>query len=149
MTRSSPTLHIETDKSNHENHESNPKFVPLLESDSGWPTEQRLCSRISVSEIAGRLDIGRFAMYATLEQDLARNPPGSAADHHAVRLCAMGTYLRNAAWPSNFRRSGTGIEPGSSLWLFPRESGLIGSDPIWAILGNARWRRWHMRHFQQ
>lgn len=52
------------------NHESNPKFVPLIESDSGRLTEERLCSRMSVPEIARRLDIGRLAVYAMLEQGI-------------------------------------------------------------------------------
>jgi excisionase family DNA binding protein len=46
---------------------------PLSDSNSGHPTETpagRLTSRISVPEIARRLNIGRLAVYAMLDQGI-------------------------------------------------------------------------------
>jgi excisionase family DNA binding protein len=46
---------------------------PLKDSDSGHPTEvlaEQLHNRMSVPEIARRLDIGRLAVYTMLEQGI-------------------------------------------------------------------------------
>jgi excisionase family DNA binding protein len=70
MTRSSPTLHIETGKRNHEKPRKQPKVRSTHRIRFRAPTEERLCSRMSVPEVARRLEIGRLAVYAILEQGI-------------------------------------------------------------------------------
>ena len=56
-----------------EARENQPLSEPRKDTDSGHPTgplEKRPCSRITVPEIARRLDIGRLAVYAMLEQGI-------------------------------------------------------------------------------
>ena len=79
--------------------------TPIRDSDSERPTdaiEERLRSRISVPEIARRLDIGRLAVYAMLEQGIL---PG-------IRLGRRWIITRHAY--EQWERT-CGMRPGTGL----------------------------------
>jgi len=78
---------------------------PLSASNCGHPTEtpaERLSSRISVPEIARRLDIGRLAVYAMLEEGIL---PG-------IRLGRRWIITRHAY--EQWERT-CGMRPGTGL----------------------------------
>jgi excisionase family DNA binding protein len=85
----------------------------LRDANSGHPDEVRpeqTCSRMSVAEIAKRLDIGRLAVYAMLEQGII---PG-------VRLGRRWIITRHAyeQWERTCgMRSGTGLNPQSEVMV--------------------------------
>ena len=85
--------------------ETNPMSDPLRDSDSGVPTEapaERLSGRICVPEIARRLEIGRLAVYAMLDQGIL---PG-------IRLGRRWIITRHAY--EQWERT-CGMRPGAGL----------------------------------
>ena len=84
---------------------------PLSDSDSGNPTaarEERRGGRISAPEIARRLDVGRMAVYAMLEQGII---PG-------IRLGRRWIITRHAyqQWERTCgMRPGTGLHAAQEL----------------------------------
>jgi excisionase family DNA binding protein len=84
---------------------------PFRDSDSGnsiAAREERLGGRISVPEIASRLDVGRMAVYAMLEQRII---PG-------IRLNRRWIITRHAyqQWERTCRmRPGTGLHTAQEL----------------------------------
>ena len=86
---------------------------PLRDSNSGYhgeaPTGQ-LSSRMSVPEIARRLDIGRLAVYAMLEQGII---PGIRLGHRwIITRCAYDQWERTCGMPG-----GTGLPTQSEVMV--------------------------------
>jgi excisionase family DNA binding protein len=86
---------------------------PLRDSNSGYHGEAptgRLSSRMSVPEIARRLDIGRLAVYAMLEQGII---PGIRLGHRwIITRCAYDQWERTCGMPG-----GTGLPTQSEVMV--------------------------------